>query len=577
MKKVFACTLISILALCAIAFESAFLTSSLPVKAAAGSAASTILIVIEPNVTATNCAVTITISIRPLPPSHEDIFHGVTLRIEKPDGGFNVYNPLPDYFTNETGEIVLNPNRTLSWTYVPKQTGTFTLQASYPGETFSGGSVTYAPSESSTIALVVNPADPANRTTPLLAPENVSGNYWTEKASMHVARSSLGVASVNNKIYAIGGSTQRGKEIYTGGTIESSGGVVNTNEEYDPTLDAWTTRTSMPTARSSFAIATCNDKIYCIGGYTDKGSTAVNEVYNPKTDKWAFKSLIPICSGDLHAHSIEGKIYVMDPSGTNYVYDPITDSWSTKTPMPTTAGGTVSAITDNKIYVVGRSTPTQIYDPETDNWTSSTVPPSAFKFGASEATTGIMAPKLVYVMGKPTIESGGNPLYSNQAYNPRNGTWIVGAEMLLIREKAAIAVINDTLYVIGGQTRDGGIIESFEPSSENQQYTPIGYGTPDYQDSHPSYSPDNASTPTVNEYPTNSSLPMSPESSLLQSSPLSQPEPINFGITLAVGAIATVITVSAIASARWLLKARKEINADSKMKQELVEKLKALV
>ena len=54
-------------------------------------------------------------------------------------------------------------------------------------------------------------------------------------------------------MYPIGGAT--------------SNGFCTFNEEYDTTIGTWATKASMPTARSSFAIASFQDKIYCIGGY----------------------------------------------------------------------------------------------------------------------------------------------------------------------------------------------------------------------------------------------------------------------------------------------------------------------
>ena len=42
---------------------------------------------------------------------------------------------------------------------------------------------------------------------PAFSSEPIKENVWVSKASMHVARSFLGVAVVNGKIYAIGGFT----------------------------------------------------------------------------------------------------------------------------------------------------------------------------------------------------------------------------------------------------------------------------------------------------------------------------------------------------------------------------------
>ena len=66
-------------------------------------------------------------------------------------------------------------------------------------------------------------------------------NSWVSKASINTARSDLGVASVNGKIYAIGGTT-----LQSTGMNYSNGGVVGTNEEYDPLSNAWTYQAQMP-------------------------------------------------------------------------------------------------------------------------------------------------------------------------------------------------------------------------------------------------------------------------------------------------------------------------------------------
>jgi hypothetical protein len=91
-------------------------------------------------------------------------------------------------------------------------------------------------------------------------------NSWTSKAPMHEARSNLGVAVVNGKIYAIGGNTQSG--------------IVGTNEEYYPETEPWTYKTPMPTPRDGFGIAVYQNKIYCIGGVNCNAT----EVYDPATD-----------------------------------------------------------------------------------------------------------------------------------------------------------------------------------------------------------------------------------------------------------------------------------------------------
>ncbi|MBT0158591.1 hypothetical protein G4O51_01245 [Candidatus Bathyarchaeota archaeon A05DMB-2] len=182
---------------------------------------------------------------------------------------------------------------------------------------------------------------------PVVAPLTLSAhaaeNSWTTKAPMHVARSGLGVAAVNGKIYAIGGSTDSGFAPsippYVAYSEASIRGFVGTNEEYNPATDTWTYKTSMPTPRMSFAIAVVQSKIYCIGGRTDAagsvdGYTVINEVYNPETDNWETKAPLPASASWIVASVLENRIYVMDYSGTTYVYDTATDTWTTKAPVP---------------------------------------------------------------------------------------------------------------------------------------------------------------------------------------------------------------------------------------------------
>jgi len=318
-------------------------------------------------------------------------------------------------------------------------------------------------------------------------------NSWTSKAPMHQARSVLGVAAVNGKIYAIGGSTASG----FGPSIPPSavygdiglGGFVGTNEEYDPAEDKWTYKASMPTPRMAFAAAVYQNKVYCIGGRNvagdpNGGYTAANEVYDPATDTWETKAPMPKATGWLVANVAYGKIYVMDYSGTNYVYDPATDSWTTKAPVPAAAfNGYASAVLDGKIYVIGGlsarldSNLNFIYNAETDKWSEGSPPPSSQGGGAAGATTGALAPKRVYVFGEiANLKQGENPDFV-RVYNPKNDNWAYGADSPTDRYDFGVAIVNDTFYVVGGHTYN--FPGNFAPSSVNEQYSPIGYGTPD--------------------------------------------------------------------------------------------------
>jgi N-acetylneuraminic acid mutarotase len=311
---------------------------------------------------------------------------------------------------------------------------------------------------------------------------------WTSKAPMQEARAGLGVAVVNGRIYAIGGyNSQIDGQTHFYGTI-------NATEEYDPATNSWTEKAQMPTPRASFAIAVYENKIYVIGGYIKLTSgsssqlTNITEVYDPATDTWETRASMPVARDGVEANVIDGKIYVIggyaengDPSNLNMVYDPVTNSWITKESMPTAVTDYASAVVNNKIYVIsGRrgdiiTNLTQIYDPETDMWSSGASIPTGVDSAAAGATTGATAQKAIYVIGG---KFASKPFYAQnivQVYSPENNSWSIGASMPAARAELSVAVVNDTLYAIGGGR---SLLQA--DSAEVWQYTPIG-DIPEFQ------------------------------------------------------------------------------------------------
>ena len=231
---------------------------------------------------------------------------------------------------------------------------------------------------------------------------------WNTMAPMNQARSALGVVAVDGKIYAIGGSL-------TFGTANSASNYVDTNECYDSKSNTWTTLTSMPTPRQSFAIAACEGKIYCIGGYgytEEKGlldNLVVNEVYDIASDSWSTKTPLPISGSNLQAQVVDKKIFVI-VSRLLYVYDPVADSWTQKASLPKASDSdpdSYSAVIDNQIIVItyfDGALRVLIYDPTTDEWSegkqdrNSSNNSSSFGSAVAVATLGRFAPQKIYVL-----------------------------------------------------------------------------------------------------------------------------------------------------------------------------------
>jgi N-acetylneuraminic acid mutarotase len=296
-------------------------------------------------------------------------------------------------------------------------------------------------------------------------------NSWTNKAPMPQAMQTVKAVVVNDKIYVIGDSY---------------------NYQYDPATDNWTSRTSMPTSRTAFGIAVYQNKIYTIGGwnFNDGNSIyySVNEVYDPSTDSWQVKQPCPTNRLQLDANVINDRIYLIGGKtggqfttvGTTDVYDVVNDSWTTKESMLYPVAAYASAVSDGKIYVMGGQDEylhnqidvnfTQIYDIVSDSWSLGSPTPTAVTNAAAGATTGIMAPKRIYLFGGyPNGGIGATNL--TQVYDIQSNTWTYGASMPIARAYFATATINDSIYTIGGSS-----LITRPVTTEVDVYTPYGYG-----------------------------------------------------------------------------------------------------
>lgn len=265
---------------------------------------------------------------------------------------------------------------------------------------------------------------------------------------------------------------------------------VNMTLRYDPEANNWTELAPLPYVNHWGALVACQNKIYVIGGNSEDPT----QVYDPATDTWENRTSIPSTRVLNEANVVDGKIYVIGgqfpsytfeynifPSSSNDVYDPETDSWSQMAPIPIPVRSYASAVLDDKIYIISglqsnlnpgynRNHLVQIFDPATNQWTNGTSIPIPVTSAGACATTGVSAPKRIYVLG------GHSDYYQdllhdkdfNQVYDPETDTWTNATALPTPRNGFDAAVINDEIYVIGGSDRDIDL-------TENEKYTPAGY------------------------------------------------------------------------------------------------------
>jgi N-acetylneuraminic acid mutarotase len=182
---------------------------------------------------------------------------------------------------------------------------------------------------------------------------------WETKTSMPTKRDTPTANTVEDKIYVIGGILES----------EAPGDplVSDINEVYDPTTDTWTTKAVIPNAVYGCVSATVDNKLFVIGGETFSGGV-LNQIYDPTTDTWSSGKDMTTKMHGMAATATTGtfapkRIYVMGGMkalslkalDSNQIYDPETDTWSTGASMPDTRIGLAVAAINDTVYAVGGS------------------------------------------------------------------------------------------------------------------------------------------------------------------------------------------------------------------------------
>ena len=202
---------------------------------------------------------------------------------------------------------------------------------------------------------------------------NPATDTWKKGADMPAPRSQFATAVVGGKIYLFGGFSwveRRGKK------IEKTIAVVDV---YDPAADAWEQKGKAITARTRMGVAVLNGKVYITGGFRNTGGGADHlEIYDPATDTWQNGAKLIEARWLLTSAAVNGKVYVIggfikDNRLLEVVeeYDPATNKWSKKAdlPNPRQELSHSSPVVDGKIYVMGGNDIGQtfhsvdIYDP----------------------------------------------------------------------------------------------------------------------------------------------------------------------------------------------------------------------
>jgi len=300
---------------------------------------------------------------------------------------------------------------------------------------------------------------------------NSASPSWKSIAPINgVGRSRPAAAAVNGKIYLIGG--------------ETSGGMANTVDEYDPKFNTWTTQTGlMPTPASNICAAVIGTDIYVPGGWTGTVYLNTLQVYHTTSDTWSTITTDPLPVGLSGAGcaALNGKLYVFGGSNSGgyqsaaYVYNPAAAAgarWTTLSPMAHARAYFAGVAANGKVYAIGgRDSVTanfnyvEAYNPADGAWHTVT--------HMQEPRAGVGA----YAVGNIIYACGGGwstYLDTCEMYNTTQGyagSWVTHPALLIEgRRSFGFANIGPVLYAIAGW--NGGYMTSAERWSY-ETYLPL--------------------------------------------------------------------------------------------------------
>jgi N-acetylneuraminic acid mutarotase len=294
---------------------------------------------------------------------------------------------------------------------------------------------------------------------------------WGLRANLLENNSEFALAEANGKLYVLGGYPPQQGPNRTKTTVQI----------YDIASNSWQLGPPLPQPNNHGMAASVNGKIYLLGGQTtddQNGATAVNTVYelDPAKGAWVEKAQMPTARSGGVAVAHGGRIYVAGgrvPRGSDFaVYDPAADRWEALPDLPSQRNHIAGAAVNGRIHIVGgrlgnglsplKSTAHEVFDPQTRSWTTAAPMPSG-----RSGINGVMARGCFHVWGG---EGPAGMTPQHEYYDPRTNQWSSLRNMPIpIHGVVGSAFVDGLIWVTGGGTQVGG----GSGSLHNQTYRPV--------------------------------------------------------------------------------------------------------
>ncbi|OGS28070.1 MAG: hypothetical protein A2297_04505 [Elusimicrobia bacterium RIFOXYB2_FULL_48_7] len=262
------------------------------------------------------------------------------------------------------------------------------------------------------------------------------------------------------------GNVPGNKSYHSSGVIGNKIYLIgDTIDEYDPLANTWVTKTNV--ACQGYA-GIVNGKIYVIS----RSSTCE---YDLAQNTWSVKSTMQIPRPGFRVVVVNDKIYALGGGtctqtgpydSTHYPsiteeYDPVTDIWTIKGDHSISYGASITVL-NGKIYTAGGGYVAfvPLWHPVYDD---------DFGYYNTETFNGVTLKKMLESKGEASMVALHDKIYviggihydkqdyrswyalkNVEEYNPETNTWFVKSYINVERWRAQAVVLNDKIYLIGG-------------------------------------------------------------------------------------------------------------------------------
>jgi len=312
----------------------------------------------------------------------------------------------------------------------------------------------------------------------------------------------MAASGVDNKVYAIGGSTSVGDDQVTSSaeSIKLAGRVLQPASQ-------WRSLPNAPTARLMMAWAVLDGKIWIAGGMRHGETFQLVESFDPQTGAWQTQPPLPMPLHHATATAYRGEFVVIGgteenlATPSNKVFVLRGGTWSELPPLTHARAAAAAATVGDKIIVVGGQADKKLV-PQTEIFDGTSWKDAADLPTPREHLAAVTDGKYVYTVGGRFLSADKNSA-AFERFDPETNEWVkqpelpemptprgsygatylhgrivaVGgeeptqvlavAEMYDIAEKKwtkltpmptprhgeVVAAVNDTVYVIGGADR----------------------------------------------------------------------------------------------------------------------------